>query len=124
MLSLGQVNRGGVRKFATIVGAYGVGRSLARRPVEQENDALNFVQPDQVGAFSSHLHGAKEIGAARSKCSAAPRDIESIEPCETELSVQKFVGLVLESAVRTRNDERVRPIDGPFGTRWHLQLGY
>lgn len=82
--------------------------------MKEQDDARDFVKLDEIRAFSAELLRAKKIASARCECTASTGNVESVEARETQLAMQKLVGLFLEPSVGTRNDESVRSIGGPL----------
>lgn len=74
----------------------------------------DLMQLDEIGAFFPQLLSTNEIPSARCQSAATTGNIETIEPGQTKASMQKFVGLLLKTAVRTGHDQRMRSLLRPF----------
>jgi hypothetical protein len=85
--------------------------------MEEQYHTPYRVQVHQIFALGAHLLGAHGIGAARGKCAAAPRNIETIVSGDLELTHKKRVGGFLKATIRASNDHRVRPCGRPSELR-------
>ncbi len=105
-------------QLSPIVCANSFRRACSAGSVKQKNHAQDVVELDEVRAFLSQLLCAKKIAAARRQCTSAARNVESVEPADAELFMQKSVGLFLQSSVGTSDDERVWTVSRPFLMRY------
>ena len=79
----------------------------------------DFMQLDEIRAFFPQLLSTNEIPSTRCQSAPTAGDIETIEPGQTKASMKKFIGLLLKSAVRTGDDQRMRSLLRPLSV--HLQ---
>ena len=81
--------------------------------MKKKNHPRDFVQLDEIRAFTSQLTCTQEIAAARGQRAAATGNIEPVEARKTESLVEKVVGLLLESSVRAGDYKSVRAVRRP-----------
>ena len=69
--------------------------SRACRAMKQKDHSRDLVQLNEVRAFAAELTRAEEVATARRECTAAARNVKSVESVKAELLVEKIVGLLL-----------------------------